>query len=73
MVDVVSELLSFERNAAGVITSNEGEANCKTVLRSATLTITIRAPWYHHVRCASRLLVLRNKSCRLVRNAVLLP
>ena len=29
MVDVVDTLLCFELNAAGVISKNEGEANCK--------------------------------------------
>ena len=34
MVDVMPALLCFELKAAGVISSNEGEANCKTVLNS---------------------------------------
>ncbi len=34
MVDVVFALLSFELNAAGVMIINEGEANCKTALKS---------------------------------------
>src|SRR6266849_4894450 len=35
MVDVVDTLLSFELNAAGVISSTEGVANCKIALNSA--------------------------------------